>query len=79
MLCFVGAGGIGFQLLTAVNLFQYQEVSLLLIIIFVIVLGPSGCQRRYGNIYLKSSRPILRAGSVTMMVGRGIAFHVLPK
>jgi phosphonate transport system permease protein len=31
------AGGIGFQLLTAMNLFQYREVSLLLIVIFVIV------------------------------------------
>jgi phosphonate transport system permease protein len=39
VLGFVGAGGIGFQLLTAMNLFQYQEVSLLLIIIFIIVLG----------------------------------------
>ncbi len=39
VLGFVGAGGIGFQLLTAMNLFQYQEVSLLLIIIFVIVLS----------------------------------------
>lgn len=39
VLGFVGAGGIGFQLLTAMNLFQYQQVSLLLIIIFVIVLG----------------------------------------
>jgi len=39
VLGFVGAGGIGFQLLTAMNLFQYQEVSLLLILIFVIVLG----------------------------------------
>jgi phosphonate transport system permease protein len=38
VLGFVGAGGIGFQLLTAMNLFQYREVSLLLIIIFVIVL-----------------------------------------
>src|SRR5215469_5485212 len=37
VLGFVGAGGIGFELLTAVNLFQYREVSLLLIIIFVIV------------------------------------------
>jgi phosphonate transport system permease protein len=37
VLGFVGAGGIGFQLLTAMNLFQYQEVSLLLIIIFTIV------------------------------------------
>jgi len=39
VLGFVGAGGIGFQLLTAMNLFQYQQVSLLLIIIFVVVLG----------------------------------------
>jgi phosphonate transport system permease protein len=39
VLGFVGAGGIGFQLLTAMNLFQYQEVSLLLVIIFVIVLA----------------------------------------
>jgi len=38
VLGFVGAGGVGFQLLTAMNLFQYQEVSLLLIIIFVIVI-----------------------------------------
>jgi phosphonate transport system permease protein len=38
VLGFVGAGGIGFQLLTAMNLFQYQEVSLLLIIIFIVVL-----------------------------------------
>ena len=38
VLGFVGAGGIGFQLLTAMNLFQYREVSLLLIVIFVIVL-----------------------------------------
>lgn len=37
VLGFVGAGGIGFQLLTAMNLFQYREVSLLLIITFVIV------------------------------------------
>jgi phosphonate transport system permease protein len=37
VLGFVGAGGIGFQLLTAMNLFQYQQVSLLLIIVFVIV------------------------------------------
>lgn len=38
VLGFVGAGGIGFQLLTAMNLFQYREVSLLLIITFVVVL-----------------------------------------
>ena len=39
VLGFVGAGGIGFQLLSAMNLFQYQEVSLLLVVIFVVVLG----------------------------------------
>ena len=38
VLGFVGAGGIGFQLLTAMNLFQYHHVSLLLIVTFVIVL-----------------------------------------
>lgn len=38
VLGFVGAGGIGFQLLTAMNLFEYRQVSLLLIITFVIVL-----------------------------------------
>jgi phosphonate transport system permease protein len=38
-LSFVGAGDIGFQLLTATNLFQYQESSLLLIIIFAIAFG----------------------------------------
>ena len=37
VLGFVGAGGIGFRLLTAMNFFQYREVSLLLIVIFVIV------------------------------------------
>ena len=37
VLGFVGAGGIGFELLTAMSLFQYREVSLLLIVIFVIV------------------------------------------
>ena len=37
VLGFVGAGGIGFELLTAMNLFQYREVSLLLIVIFIIV------------------------------------------
>jgi phosphonate transport system permease protein len=39
VLGFVGAGGIGFQLLTAMNLFQYREVSMLLIVTFVIVLA----------------------------------------
>lgn len=39
VLGFVGAGGIGFQLLTAMNLFQYRQVSLLLIVTFVIVLA----------------------------------------
>jgi phosphonate transport system permease protein len=39
VLGFVGAGGIGFKLLAAMSLFQYREVSLLLIITFVIVLA----------------------------------------
>jgi phosphonate transport system permease protein len=38
VLGFVGAGGLGFQLLTAMNLFQYRQVSLLLIMTFVIVI-----------------------------------------
>ena len=37
VLGFVGAGGIGFQLLTAMNLFQYKTVLMLLIVTFVIV------------------------------------------
>jgi phosphonate transport system permease protein len=38
VLGFVGAGGLGFQLLTAMNLFQYRTVSLLLIVTFAIVI-----------------------------------------
>jgi hypothetical protein len=37
VLGFVGAGGIGLQLLTAMNLFQYREVSLLFIITFIVI------------------------------------------
>ncbi|HYZ24668.1 MAG TPA: phosphonate ABC transporter, permease protein PhnE [Rhodopila sp.] len=52
VLGFVGAGGIGFQLLTAMNLFQYRQVSLLLIIVFVIVLAAERfsamCRQRLG-------------------------------
>ena len=39
VLGFVGAGGLGFQLLTAMQLFQYRTVSLLIILTFVIVLA----------------------------------------
>jgi phosphonate transport system permease protein len=39
ILGFVGAGGLGFQLLTAMNLFQYKTVSLLLIVTFVLVMA----------------------------------------
>jgi phosphonate transport system permease protein len=39
VLGFVGAGGIGFQLLSAMNLFDYRTVSLLLIMTFIIVIG----------------------------------------
>lgn len=43
VLGFVGAGGIGFQLLTYMNLFDYRKVSLYLIITFVIVLTAERC------------------------------------
>jgi len=36
VLGFVGAGGIGFALLTAMNLFQYRTVSLLPLVTFVL-------------------------------------------
>ena len=39
VLGFVGAGGIGFELLTAMNLFQYRTVSMLLVVVFVIVIA----------------------------------------
>jgi phosphonate transport system permease protein len=39
VLGFVNAGGIGFELLSAMSLFQYQLVSLLLIVTFVIVIA----------------------------------------
>lgn len=39
VLGFVGAGGIGFELLTAMNLFQYRTVSLLLLVTFVLVVA----------------------------------------
>jgi phosphonate transport system permease protein len=49
VLGFVGAGGIGFQLLTAMNLFQYQTVSFLLIVTFALVV----CAERI-SAYLRS-------------------------
>jgi phosphonate transport system permease protein len=39
VLGFVGAGGLGFLMLTAMNLFQYREVSMLLIVTFLLVVG----------------------------------------
>ena len=39
VLGFVGAGGLGFQMLTAMNLFQYRTVSMLLIVTFLLVIG----------------------------------------
>jgi len=39
VLGFVGAGGLGFQLLSAMNLFQYKTVSLLLIVTFLLVMA----------------------------------------
>lgn len=38
VLGFVGAGGLGFQLFTAISLFQYRTASLLLLMILIIVL-----------------------------------------
>jgi phosphonate transport system permease protein len=39
VLGFVGAGGIGFEVLSAMNLFQYKDVSLYLIVNFAIVIA----------------------------------------
>jgi phosphonate transport system permease protein len=49
VLGFVGAGGIGFELLTAMNLFQYPTVSFLLIVTFVLVIAAER-----GSAYLRS-------------------------
>ena len=38
VLGFVGAGGLGFELLTAMNLFQYKTVSMTLLVIFALVI-----------------------------------------
>ena len=38
VLGFVGAGGIGFLILTAMNLFQYRQVATLLILMYVLVM-----------------------------------------
>ncbi|HEY2132545.1 MAG TPA: phosphonate ABC transporter, permease protein PhnE [Acetobacteraceae bacterium] len=39
ILGFVGAGGLGFELLTAMNLFQYKTVSMTLLVTFVLVMA----------------------------------------
>jgi phosphonate transport system permease protein len=39
VLGFVGAGGLGFELLTAMNLFQYRTVFMTLLVIFALVIG----------------------------------------
>lgn len=39
VLGFVGAGGLGFFLLTAMNLFQYRTVSMILIMTFVLIMA----------------------------------------
>ena len=38
VLGFVGAGGIGFLILTAMNLFQYRQVATLLILTYLLVM-----------------------------------------
>lgn len=48
ILGFVGAGGLGFQLLSAMSLFQYDTVAFLLIVTFILVTGAergSACLR----------------------------------
>jgi len=39
LLGFVGAGGIGFELLSSMNLFEYREVSMIVLIVLVLVIG----------------------------------------
>jgi phosphonate transport system permease protein len=39
ILGFVGAGGLGFELLTAMNLFQYKTVSMTLLVTFALVMA----------------------------------------
>lgn len=39
LLGFVGAGGIGFALSSAMNMFQYREVSVIILLILVLVIG----------------------------------------
>lgn len=39
LLGFVGAGGIGFQLISAMNLFQYRQVSIIILVILALVIG----------------------------------------
>lgn len=39
VLGFVGAGGIGFQVLSAIQLFDYPTVAMLLLVMFVLVMG----------------------------------------
>ena len=39
VLGFVGAGGIGFLVLTAINLFQYRQVATVLILTYVLVIS----------------------------------------
>lgn len=50
VLGFVGAGGIGFQILSAIQLFQYPTVAMLLIVMFVLVVlverGSAALRRR---------------------------------
>jgi phosphonate transport system permease protein len=38
VLGFVGAGGIGFLILTAMNLFQYRRVATLLVLTYLLVI-----------------------------------------
>ena len=39
LLGFVGAGGIGFELLSAMSMFEYREVSVIILVILALVIG----------------------------------------
>jgi phosphonate transport system permease protein len=39
LLGFVGAGGIGFELLSSMSMFEYREVSVIILVILALVIG----------------------------------------
>ena len=43
LLGFVGAGGIGFELLSSMSMFDYREVSVIILVILALVIGAERC------------------------------------